>query len=53
MPATAGQKGRLAGAYLSYVAPAVIGGLGGNLLGNIAVVGAGLLLVLQWQELPQ
>lgn len=24
-----------------------------DLLGNIAVVGAGLLLVLQWQELPQ
>lgn len=36
MPATAGQRGRLAGAYLSYLAPVIISGSVGNALGNVA-----------------
>lgn len=36
MPATAGQRGRLAGAYLTYAAAPILAGMGGNLLGNIA-----------------
>jgi hypothetical protein len=36
MRATAGQRGRLAGAYLSYVAPVLIGGSVANALGNVA-----------------
>lgn len=35
MPATAGQRGRLAGAYLSYAAAPLIAGLGGNVVGNV------------------
>lgn len=35
MPATWGQKARLAGGLLSYTAPAVLAGLGGNLVGNV------------------
>lgn len=34
MPATAGQRGRLAGAYLSYLAPVLLAGSVGNALGN-------------------
>jgi len=35
MKATPGQRGRLAGAYLSYAAAPLIAGLGGNALGNV------------------
>ena len=35
MKATAGQRARLAGAYLSYAAAPVIAGLGGNSIGNV------------------
>lgn len=35
MKATPGQRGRLAGAYLSYAAKPLIAGLGGNVLGNV------------------
>ena len=36
LPATIGQRGRLAGGYLSYTAPALLGAVGGNLIGNLA-----------------
>ena len=36
MRATAGQRGRLAGGYLSYLAPVIIAGSVGNALGNVA-----------------
>lgn len=36
MPANLGQRGRLAGAYLSYAAAPILAGLGGNIIGNIA-----------------
>ena len=36
MRATAGQRGRLAGAYLSYLAPVIIGGSVANAVGNVA-----------------
>ena len=36
MPATMGQKGRLAGAYLGYAAGPIISGLAGGGLGNFA-----------------
>lgn len=35
MKATPGQRGRLAGAYLSYAAAPLVAGLGGNVLGNV------------------
>ncbi len=35
MRATAGQRGRLAGGYLSYLAPVLIAGSVGNALGNV------------------
>ena len=36
MPATMGQRGRLAGGYLSYASIPILAGMTGNLLGNIA-----------------
>ena len=36
IPATLGQRGRLAGAYLSYLAPVLIAGSLGNTVGNVA-----------------
>ena len=36
MRATLGQRGRLAGGYLSYLAPVIIAGSVGNTLGNVA-----------------
>ena len=36
MKATAGQRGRLAGAFLSYLAPVLIAGSVGNAAGNWA-----------------
>jgi len=35
MPATMGQRGRLAGAFMSYATPGLLYGLGGNVAGNI------------------
>ena len=35
MKATPGQRGRLAGAYLSYAATPLVAGLGGNVVGNV------------------
>ena len=35
MPATMGQRGRLAGGYLSYMLPAIVGGGTANFLGNL------------------
>ena len=35
-PATLGQRGRLAGGYLSYTAPVLLGAVGGNVIGNLA-----------------
>jgi len=35
MKATPGQRGRLAGAYLSYAAVPIVAGLGGNVVGNV------------------
>ena len=35
MKATAGQRARLAGAYLSYAAAPLVAGLGGNVVGNV------------------
>lgn len=36
MRATAGQRGRLAGGYLSYLAPVLLAGSVGNMVGNVA-----------------
>ena len=35
MPATLGQRGRLAGAFMTYLGPAVLAGLSGNAVGNL------------------
>lgn len=36
MRATAGQRGRLAGGYLTYLAPVILAGAAGNVVGNVA-----------------
>ena len=33
--ASLGQRGKLAAGYLSYLAPAIVAGAGGNFLGNL------------------